>query len=82
MHVFNLYFTCILWNYYDFQGQQLIRCKQLLSGKIHNKNLSIFSTPPKPEEEMLVLQEVTCHVNTSIKYLMYKRDYMFSQQFG
>jgi hypothetical protein len=65
-----------------FKYRQLIRCKQLLNGKIHNKNLSVFSTPPKPKEEMLVLQKVTCHVNTSIKYLMYKRDCIFSQQFG
>jgi len=65
-----------------FKERLLIRCKQLVSGKIHNENLSIFSTPPKPKKEMLVLQEVACHIKTSMQYLMYKRDFIFSQECG
>ena len=50
-----------------FKERQLIRCKQLLiSGKIHNKNLSILRTPPKPRKEMLIRQEDACHINISL----------------
>jgi hypothetical protein len=65
-----------------FKERQLIRCKQLLCGKIHNENLFILRTPPKPRKEMFVLQEAACHINTSIQYLMYKRGFIFSQECG